>query len=154
MAERKNNKKRAVNSILFRSWISFVILAIGVIVAVWVGELVVFATLFRNMRIDQIEKMNEGIVTSLKNNDCKTEATAFRRAVDGIVKETGMTVIVFRFSENADEGNPYEADVLFSRIGQAQDFPGGALSARSEIPADFLAKLNAEGEEGSVFYTV
>ena len=54
----QKKKKNAVNSILFRSWISFIVLALGIIIAVWLGEIVVFSTLFNEMRTEMINDTN------------------------------------------------------------------------------------------------
>ena len=64
----QKKKKNAVNSILFRSWISFIVLALGIIIAVWLGEIVVFSTLFNEMRTEMINDTNADLVERLRNN--------------------------------------------------------------------------------------
>ena len=151
--KREENKKTVFNSILFRSWVSFIILAIGIISAVWIGELVAFAALFRNMRVNQIHDTNEVLIEKLKNNDCKPEATSFRREVERVVTEVNMTVVVFRFDNEADPTNPYDSTILLYRNGARQDLPGDEAVAREVVTAEFLEKLNAVGESGRISYT-
>lgn len=149
----QKKKKNAVNSILFRSWISFIVLALGIIIAVWLGEIVVFSTLFSEMRTEMINDTNADLVERLRNNGASPDSPAFRQAVDRAVTDTRMSIVIFTFEENGDELDPDDVKVLYYRNHAMVHSGGGSVSsARSLVTEEFLARMSFTASNGSFSY--